>query len=97
MPKAYSIAEFDIIDAAAQAELAPLMMKAQSAAGGRPLGTAAGKVTSRTGSAPQRVAITEWDSAAKADAFRETAEYKKLEPLMAKALKMARLYVIEVN
>ena len=96
MPKAYTIAEFEILDAAAQTELGPAMTKAQAAAGGRPFGTAAGKITARTGTPPQRIAITEWDSVAKADAFRESAEYKKLEPLMAKAIKLTRLYVVEV-
>ena len=97
MPKTYTVAEFEILDAAAQAEFGKAMTAAQSAAGGRSLGTAAGKITARTGTPPQRIAITEWDSTAKADAFRESAEYKKLEPLMAKAIKLARLYVVEVS
>ena len=97
MPKAYSIAEFEVLDAAAQAEFGKAMTAAQAAAGGRPFGTAAGKITARTGTPPSRVAITEWDSVAKADAFRESSEYKKLEPLMAKAIKMQRLYVIEMS
>ena len=69
-PKAYSISETESIDAAAQAAYTPLVRAAQSAAGGRSLRTAGGKVVPLEGAAaPKRVGITEWDSLEQAEAF----------------------------
>jgi uncharacterized protein (DUF1330 family) len=69
-PKVYVISETEAIDAAAQATYTPLVWTALSAAGGRSLRTAGGKVTPLEGSAPpKRVGITEWDNLEQAEAF----------------------------
>jgi uncharacterized protein (DUF1330 family) len=45
--------------------------------------------------APQRVAITEWDSAEKAQAFFKSKAWTDLAPERDKALKTIRRYVVE--
>jgi uncharacterized protein (DUF1330 family) len=61
-PKAYTISEIEPVDATAQGFYAALMA-AESAAGGRSLHTAGGRLIALEGAAaPKIVAITEWDS-----------------------------------
>src|SRR5882757_9045275 len=74
--KAYTITELELVDAAAQATYGPLVQAAQKAAGGRPFNTAGGKIVSMVGTAPARVAIIEWDSLEKAQAFFNSAAFK---------------------
>jgi uncharacterized protein (DUF1330 family) len=85
-PKAYAISETEAIDAAAQAAYTPLVRAALSAAGGRSLRTAGGKVVPLEGSGvPKRVGIVEWDSLEQAEAF-----YKS-RPIMTLRLSATRL------
>src|ERR1700730_16453471 len=61
--KAYTVAELETLDAAAQASYVPAVLAAQKAAGGHPFNTGGGKMIAMEGApAPMRVAITEWDS-----------------------------------
>ena len=95
-PKAYSVSETELIDAAAQAAYTPLTQAAQRNAGGRPLRTAGGKVVAIEGAAPpKRVAITEWDSLEQAQAFYNSAAWKDLAPQRDKGVKSIRRYVVE--
>ena len=96
-PKAYSISETESIDAAAQAAYTPLVRAAQSAAGGRSLRTAGGKVVPLEGAAaPKRVGITEWDSLEQAEAFYKSKAWTDLAPQRDKAQKVIRRYAVEV-
>jgi uncharacterized protein (DUF1330 family) len=95
--KAYSVTELELVDAAAQAAYGPLIQAAQKAAGGRPFNTAGGKVVSMFGTAPTRVAIIEWDSLDKAEAFFNSAAFKDLAPQRDKAIKTVRRYAVEAN
>jgi uncharacterized protein (DUF1330 family) len=95
--KAYTVTELELVDAAAQAAYAPLIQAAQKAAGGRNFGTAGGKVVSMVGTAPSRVAIIEWDSLDKAEAFFNSAAFKDLAPQRDKAIKAIRRYAVEAN
>jgi uncharacterized protein (DUF1330 family) len=95
-PKAYSISETEAVDPAAQAIYMSLVRAAQNAAGGRSLFTAGGKVVPLEGAAaPKHVAITEWDSMEKAEAFYKSRAWIALAPQRDKAVKTIRRYIVE--
>ena len=94
-PKAYTVSELETLDAAANAAFVPLVQAAQKAAGGRNFNTGGGKVVALEGAAPKRVAITEWDSLEKAQAFYNSKAWKDLTPQRDKAVKTIRRYVVE--
>ena len=95
-PKAYAISEIESVDAAAQGFYAVLVRAAEGAAGGRSLHTAGGKLIPLEGAAaPKIVAITEWDSVEKAQAFYKSKAWIALAPQREKAVKTVRLYIVE--
>jgi uncharacterized protein (DUF1330 family) len=95
-PKAYTVSELETLDAAANAAFVPLVQAAQKAAGGRNFNTGGGKIVALEGAAaPKRVAITEWDSLEKAQAFYNSKAWKDLAPQRDKAVKTIRRYVVE--
>jgi uncharacterized protein (DUF1330 family) len=94
-PKAYSVTETQILDAAATAAYVPLVLAAIKTAGGHPFNTGGGTVVALVGDAPTRVAINEWDSLEQARAFYASAAFKDLTPQRDKAQKIIRLYVVE--
>jgi uncharacterized protein (DUF1330 family) len=95
-PKAYTVTETEVLDAAAQAVYTPLVQAAIKAAGGRNFNTSGGKVVAMEGAAaPKRVAMTEWDSLEKAQAFYNSAAFKNLEPQRVKGVKTIRRYAVE--
>ena len=95
--KAFSITETEVLDAAAQAAYTPLVQAAQKAAGGRNFRTSEGKIVSLVGVAPERVAITEWDSLEQAQAFYKSKAWNDLAPQRDKAIKTIRRYVVEAT
>jgi uncharacterized protein (DUF1330 family) len=95
-PKTYVITEIEPLDAAAQAAFTPLATAALTAAGGRSLRTAGGKITAMEGAAPpKRVALNEWDSVEQAQAYYNSKAWKDLAPQREKALKIVRRYAVE--
>jgi len=97
-PKAYTISEIETVDATAQGFgfYAALVRAAESAAGGRSLHTAGGKLIALEGAAaPKIVAITEWDSVEKAEAFYRSKAWVALAPQREKAIKTVRRYLVE--
>src|SRR3981189_1643353 len=96
-PKAYTVTELETLDANAAAIVAARIQRAQEAAGGRNFKTGGGTVTAMEGSPPQRVAITEWDSLEKAEAFFKSKVWTDLGPDRDKALKTVRRYAVEVR
>jgi uncharacterized protein (DUF1330 family) len=94
-PKAYTVSELELIDAAANTAFVPLVQAAQKAAGGRAFRTGGGKIVAMEGEAPKRVAITEWDSLEQAEAFYKSAAWKDLTPQREKAVKTIRRYAVE--
>jgi len=95
--KAYSVTEFETIDAAAQATYTPLIVAALKAAGARNFNTAGGRTVALVGAPPKRVAINEWDSLEQAQAFFNSAAFKNLEPQRDKAQKQIRNYTVEAT
>jgi uncharacterized protein (DUF1330 family) len=95
-PKAYTVSELETLDAAAQAAYVPAIQSAQKAAGARPFNTGGGRIVAMEGAAaPKRVAITEWDSLEKAQAFYDSKAWKDLAPQRDKATKTIRRYAVE--
>ena len=94
-PKAYTVSELEMLDAAANAAFVPLVQAAQKAAGGRAFRTGGGKIVAMEGAAPKRVAITEWDSLEQAEAFYKSTAWKDLTPQREKAVKAIRRYAVE--
>lgn len=94
--KAYTVTELQTLDPKGAADVAARIQQAQTAAGGRNFRTGGGKVTAMEGAAPpQRVAITEWDSLEKAEAFFKSKVWTDLGPDREKALKTIRRYAVE--
>jgi uncharacterized protein (DUF1330 family) len=83
------------LDPKLAAEVAPRVAKAQEAAGGVPFKTGGGKITAMEGTAPERVAITEWPSLDKAEAFFKSTAWNDLAPDREKALKTLRRYAVQ--
>jgi uncharacterized protein (DUF1330 family) len=95
-PKAYTVTELETLDPKAAAEFAQRVPKMQEGAGGRNLRTGGGKVTAMEGPPPpQRIAITEWDSLDKAQAFFKSKEWADVGPERDKAVKIVRRYAVE--
>jgi uncharacterized protein (DUF1330 family) len=96
-PKAYTVSELETLDATAIAAFVPAIQAAQQAAGGRNLHTAGGKVVALEGTAPKRVAVTEWNSLEQAEAFYKSKAWNDLAPQRDKAVKTTRRYVVEAT
>src|SRR5215212_5217231 len=93
--KAYTVSELQVVDAKLAADFGPRAAAAQLAAGGRNLKTGGGKVVAMEGTAPDRVAIVEWDSADKAQAFFKSKAWTDLKPDFDKSLKTVRRFAVE--
>ena len=96
-PKAYLVSETEILDAAANAAFVPLVQAAQKAAGARNFNTAGGRIAAMEGTAPKRVAITEWNSLEEAQAFYKSKAWNDIAPQRDKAIKTIRRYAVEAN
>jgi uncharacterized protein (DUF1330 family) len=95
-PKAYTVSELETLDPTLANDVAVRIAKAQEGAGGRNFRTGGGKVTTMEGPPPaQRIAITEWESLDKAQAFFKSKAWMDLAPDRDKALKTIRRYVVE--
>ena len=94
-PKAYTVAEIEVVDAAAQAAYGPTIVAEIGFAGGITVNNPGGNIVGIIGEAPKRIAINEWATRDKARAFYNSPEWKKLAPQRDKALKITRLYAVE--
>jgi uncharacterized protein (DUF1330 family) len=94
-PKVYSVTEIEVIDTAAQALYTPAAVAEVGFAGGHPINTPGGMIVALMGEAPKRVAITEWSTLDKAQAFYASKDWKRLAPQRDKAQKVIRQYLAE--
>jgi uncharacterized protein (DUF1330 family) len=95
--KAYTVTELETLNPQAAADFAKRIWVLQTEAGGRNFRTGGGKVVGLEGPPPpQRVAITEWDSLEKAEAFFKSKAWTDLGPDREKALKTIRRYAVEI-
>jgi uncharacterized protein (DUF1330 family) len=94
-PKAYSVTETEVLDAAAQAAYTPVVRPVLQAAGARPVTRPGGRVVAIEGSAPKRVGILEWESVEKAQEFYNSKAWTDLAPQRDKAVKTIRRYLVE--
>jgi uncharacterized protein (DUF1330 family) len=95
-PKAFTVAELQVLDPAALATYVPAVLAAQRAAGGHPFNTGGGRIVAMEGAPPpMRVAITEWDSLEQAQAFYKSKAWLDLAPQREKADKTIRRYTVE--
>ena len=97
-PKTYVVTETEPLDAAAAAVFSPLATATLTAAGGRSLRTAGGRVVAMEGAAaPKRVVINEWDGVEQAQAYYNSQAWKDLAPQREKAIKIIRRYAVEAT
>ena len=96
-PKAYTVSELETLDAAAQTAYVTAVQAAQKAAGDHPFNTGGGKIVAMEGTAPKRVAITEFDSLEQAEAFYKSKAWTDLAPQRDKAVKTIRRYAVEAQ
>lgn len=92
-PLAYAITEVEIIDQAAFNEFSPKVPATMQPFGGKYL-VRGGKVVALDGDASKRVVVSVFDSIEKAQAWRDSAEWKALTPIRTKAAK-TRAYLAE--
>lgn len=96
-PKAYTVNETEVLDAAALAVYVPLAQAAIDAAGGHNFNTVGGRIIAGVAAPPKRVSIIEWDSVEQVQAFANSAAWKNLAPLREKAYKSTRAYTVEAE
>jgi uncharacterized protein (DUF1330 family) len=92
-PMGYVVTEVTIIDEAAFKEFSSKTQATVDPFGGKRL-VRGGKVTALEGEAPKRVIITAFESTEKAQAWRNSAAWKEILPIRAKAVK-SREYIVE--
>ena len=97
-PPVFQVTEIDVSAANVDAYIKEYAPKAQAlirANGGRTL-AATQNVTTLEGAAPaRRVAITQWDSLEKLQAYRATAEFKNLRATTGDKLAKFRSFAVE--
>ena len=92
-PMGYVVTEVTIIDEAAFKEFASKTGPTSEPFGGKRI-VRGGKVTPLDGEPPKRVIITAFETTEKAQAWRDSAGWKALLPIRAKAVK-SREYIVE--
>ena len=92
-PPAYTIAEIEVTDPATYQKYAEGTRIGIPAAGGRFI-VRGGKMFVLNGAPPKQIAVIQWESLEKAQAFFESEAYKQLIPIRDKSANF-RAFVIE--
>ncbi len=97
MPKAFLIAESEILDPAALGEYVGPVRDALVAAGGKPavISSIGGRIIPLVGEPLTNIVASEWESVAAAQAWLASAELAALEPLQARAYRVIRQFIVE--
>jgi len=93
-PKAFTIAEIEVLDRAALDAFVKVGTPVVQEAGGHPLALGQ-KIVARVGEAPKAVILVEWDSIEKAEAYYKSPTYTRLAPQRDKAWRAIRSFVVE--
>jgi len=99
MPKAYLIAESEILDTAALNEYVGPVRQALIAAGGKPavISSIGGRIIPVIGPPLVNVVVSEWESVTAALAWLASPELKTMEPLRSKAYRVIRQFIVETG
>ena len=97
MPKAFLVAESEVLDPAALAQYVGPVREALVAAGGRPavISSIGGRIIPLIGEPLANLVVSEWGSVAVAQAWLASAALRDLEPLRVKAYRIIRQFIIE--
>lgn len=97
-PKAFLVSETETLDPAALAAYVPVVQAALTAAGGRAavISSVRGKIVPVVGEPPQTYVVSEWESAARAQAWLKSAEWNALRPQREKSYRTIRQFIVEV-
>jgi uncharacterized protein (DUF1330 family) len=93
-PPAYTIAEFEVTDSEAFKKYGDATRTAIPAAGGRFIVRPGAKAVVVNGPSPKQVAVIQWDSLEKGQAFFESDTYRNLVPDRDKGSKF-RAFIVE--
>ena len=96
-PKAFTIADVEILDKAALEPFAKAAVSRLQEAGGRSLDVTGGKIVSRQGEPPKAVILIEWDNLDKAEAYFKSPTFAKFTPERDKVYKTTRAYLVEAG
>jgi len=94
--KVYLVSEAQILDQAAIGSWNTSIREAITKGGATSIFQST-KITAVVGTAPQRVALTEFPSVEKAQAWLDSAERKAMAPQRDKTLKFDKLLIVEGN
>jgi uncharacterized protein (DUF1330 family) len=93
-PQAYTIAEFEVTDPETFKKYGDATRTAIPAAGGRFIVRAGAKAVVVNGAPPKQVAVIQWESLDKGQAFFESEAYKQLIPVRDKGSRF-RAFTVE--
>jgi uncharacterized protein (DUF1330 family) len=97
MPKAFLVAESEILDRAVLAAYVGPVRRALIAAGGKPavISSIGGRIIPLVGEPLRNLVISQWESAAQAEAWVHSPALAALEPQRAKAYRIVRQFIVE--
>lgn len=99
MPKAFLVAESEILDPVALAQYVGPVREALVAAGGKPaiISSIGGRIIPLIGEPLKNIVVSEWQSVASAEAWLASPALAVLEPLRAKAYRVIRQFIVETT
>ena len=97
MPRAFLVAESEILDRTALADYVGPVRSALIAAGGKPavISSIGGRIIPLVGEPLRNLVVSEWESVAKAEAWLRSSALAALEPQRAKAYRVIRQFIVE--
>lgn len=97
MPKAFLVAESQILDPEALAQYVGPVREALIAAGGRPavVSSIGGRIIPLIGEPLTNLVISEWESVAAAQSWLASSALAHLEPLRSRAYRIIRQFIVE--
>jgi uncharacterized protein (DUF1330 family) len=99
MPKAFIVAESEILDPAALAAYVAPVRQALVAAGGKPaiISSIGGRIIPLVGDPLKNLVVSEWPSVDAAQAWLDSPDLEALEPLRTRAYRIIRQFIVEAG